>query len=655
MNVVFVGAGDVASQYAEGLSQSPLTLEAVCDTDADRATALAREHDASVFTGVDEMLAATDAPIVVNLTSHGAHASITRAALAADRHVFSEKPLALDAATVESLLDTAADRDLALAAAPITPRCPSQRRAGRALVDGRLGTVRLGYAFAHVGRVTEWHDRPASFLEVGPLYDGAVYPLSALVSWFGPVERVRTADALDVWPEREPAQPSGAAHVEATLAFASGPVVRLTASFYAPHRSREFYGLELHGDDGSLYLADSGSLDVAADGVSFGRLGRDYTTMPPQTPERPCTHFDGVERFAAAIEAGRRPRGLARRGAHVVAICDAIERAAETGGSTAVEGFDVAADPVAAPTVRPPSEPPAAGTDWGLRLPPIGFGTSRYRDGEYVDRVDSIATALDAGYRLFDVAELYGNEHRIGDLLSAPGTPDRDGLFLFGKVWNTNHDHVIEACEGSLQELGVDAFDAYALHWPEAWAHQGPLRRLDERPVETQERLTFPEEESGAPATADLSLVESWRNLERVSDRGLTRTLGVCNVSLEQLRTILSAARVPPAVVQVERHPYRPRTDLVEFCHDRGIRVVAHSPLSAPGLLEEPVLREIGAEYDLSPAGVVIAWNVSQGVVPIPSSTEARHVIENLAAAGTRLSSTDMTRIDALRDPDFER
>jgi alcohol dehydrogenase (NADP+) len=288
-------------------------------------------------------------------------------------------------------------------------------------------------------------------------------------------------------------------------------------------------------------------------------------------------------------------------------------------------------------------------------LPPIGFGTSRYRDGEYVDRVDSIATALDAGYRLFDVAELYGNEHRIGDLLSAPGAPDRDGLFLFGKVWNTNHDHVVEACEGSLQELGLDAFDAYALHWPEAWAHQGPLRRLDERPVETQERLTFPGDESGAPATIDLSLAESWRNLERASDRGLTRSLGVCNVSLEQLRTILSTARVPPAVVQVERHPYRPRTDLVEFCHDHGIRVVAHSPLSAPDLLEESVLREIGAEYDLSPAGVVIAWNVSQGVVPIPSSTEASHVVDNLAAAGTRLSSSDLTRIDALRDPDFER
>ena len=94
-----------------------------------------------------------------------------------------------------------------------------------------------------------------------------MYPLALLVSWFGPVERVRVADALDVWPEREERRPSTPSHVEATLAFAAGPTVRLTASFYAPHRSREFYGLELHGDDGSLYLKGTGSMGDDRDAV----------------------------------------------------------------------------------------------------------------------------------------------------------------------------------------------------------------------------------------------------------------------------------------------------------------------------------------------------------------------------------------------------
>ncbi|MFT4933003.1 MAG: diketogulonate reductase-like aldo/keto reductase, partial [Natronomonas sp.] len=258
---------------------------------------------------------------------------------------------------------------------------------------------------------------------------------------------------------------------------------------------------------------------------------------------------------------------------------------------------------------------------------------------------------------LLDSAELYGNEHRIGEVLSAPGAPDRDAVFVIGKVWRTNHrrDHMIEAATGSLSELGLEAFDCYALHWPEAWAHRGPLTRLAEKPVERQEALTFPEDDDGDVATADVPLETAWRNLEAVADRGLARTLGVSNVSRSQLETILETGRLRPALVQIERHPYRPRDDLVSFCHERGIRVVAHSPLSAPGLLEEPVLREVADDHDLSLAGVVLAWNVTQHVVPIPSSTTPSHVVSNLAAAAERLEPDEVARIDSLRQPDFER
>ena len=658
MNCLFVGAGAVADRYAAGLADGPLTLAGVCDTDADRAEALAARHDAAAFAALDDALAACGAPLVVNLTSHGAHATVTRRALAADRHVYSEKPLALDGETARDLLALAADRDLALGCAPVAPRCPAQRLAGRAVADGRLGRVGLGYAYAHVGRVTEWHQSPDGFLSVGPLYDGAVYPLTVLVALFGPVERVRAADALDVWPAREDATPDAPTHVEATLEFAAGPVVRLTASFYAPHRSREFYGVELHGDDGSLRLRDAGALAAETGAVTFGRQGREYTPMPAQQPTRASTYLDGVERLAAAVADGRRPRATARRGAHVVAVCETVERVAT--------GADPAPVPDLGATVTRPAKPPVRPRqdshrspfedDRSLRLPPLGFGCSRYRGGdEYVDRVESIATALDAGYRLLDTAELYGNEHRIGDLLAAPGTPDRDALFLFGKVWNTNHGHVEEACAGSRAELGIETFDCYALHWPDAWAYQGPLERLAEKPVAEQEALAFPEDESGETPTVDRSLAESWANLEAVHDRGWARTLGLCNVTREQVETVLETGSVKPAVVQVERHPYRPRTELVEFCHERGIRVIAHSPLSAPGLLDEPVLDEIAAERGCSPAAVVLAWNVTDGVVPIPASNDAAHVVANLAAAGERLDAEARARIATLEDTEFER
>ncbi|WP_137682822.1 aldo/keto reductase [Haloarcula mannanilytica] len=662
MNCLFVGAGAIAQEYAAGLADSTLSLAGVCDLNGERATALASEHGCPSFTDFETALAEVEAPVVVNLTSHAAHAAVTRTALEADRHVYSQKPLALDADTAAELVALAQQRDLALGCAPEPERGPSQQRAGRLLADGRLGPVRLGYAHAHVGRVTDWHDRPASFLEIGPLYDGGVYPLALLVAWFGPVERVRVADALDIWPARESRRPAVPSHVEATLEFRAGPVVRLTASFYAPHRSREFYGLELHGDDGSLYLAGTGAMDTATDDVRYGRIGREYTPVPPQSPTQPTAYLDGVERLARSVEHGDPSRATGRRGAHVVAVCNAIETAAESGGPVSVRDLGATSTPLPDPVsegLQSPKDDSERQNEGAasLGLPPIGFGCSRYRDGEYVSRTDSIETALDAGYRLLDSAELYGNEHRIGDLLAAPGSPDREHLTILGKVWRTNHrrEHLIEACASSRSELGIESFDCYMLHWPEAWAHRGPLTRLAEKPVAEQEALTFPEDEAGDIETADISLPEAWENLTAVHERGWARTLGVCNVSRPQLETILDTETVRPAVVQIERHPYQPQRDLVAFCQERGIAVVAHSPLSAPGLLDESVLQEIGETHGLSPAQVVLAWNVAQGVVPIPSSTTRAHVVANLAAAAERLSDADCRRIEALQDPSFER
>ena len=685
MECAFVGAGAVARKYAAGLAESSLELAAVCDLDLARAEALASAHGATAYADVEELLTAEPVPLVVNLTSHAAHADVTEQCLRADRHVFSEKPLALDADRAADLVSIAAEREVALGCAPINHRCDAQRHARSLLGDGRFGPIRLGYAHAHVGRVTEWHDSPGSFLAVGPLYDGAVYPLSLLVSWFGPVDRVRSADALDVWPAREEREPSRPAHVEATVSFEAGPVIRLTASLYAPHRSREFNSLELHGDDGSLYLADSGALAAERDTVSVGGAGRSYVAAPHPSPRRERRYLAGPERLAAGVERGDCPTAGARRAAHVVAVCNAIERAADDGAPVPVAGDRVTppeSEALSAPPVRPiarhagaldsTSGPRRADTstpgsrqaesdsspttrDAAIRLPPVGFGCSRYRDGEYVDRIESIATALDAGYRLFDSAELYGNESRIGGLLDSPGAPDREGLFLLSKVWNTNHEHVAEACEGTLAELGIDALDAYLLHWPDAWAYQGPLSDLASLPPAEQEELTFPTDADGTPVTADVSLTETWERMEDLYDRGLTRSLGVCNVSLAQLETIAESARVLPSIVQVESHPYRPRTELIEACHARGIRVLAHSPLSAPGLLDEPVLVDIADEHGVSPAAVAVAYHVDRGVVPIPASNDSDHVAANLAAARLRLTDADRDRLATLENPEFER
>ncbi|MFN1125189.1 MULTISPECIES: aldo/keto reductase [Halobacterium] len=665
MDCLLVGAGSVAEAYADGLAASTaLRVTGVCDLHPERADALAAAHPSgpAVYTDLADALAADPAPMVINLTSHAAHADVTEACLAAGRHVFSEKPLAMDAARAADLVAAAERHDLGLGCAPITPGCDAQRHARALAADGRLGGVQFAAATANVGRVDEWHDRPASFLDVGPLYDGAVYPLALLVAWFGRVTEVRTADAVAAWP---PAQrdgddaPDGLPHVEATLSFSDGPVVSLRASFYVDHRSREFYGLELHGDDGTLYLRDTGALGAPRDAVTVRGGDREPTLAPQPQPRCSRAYAAGPERLADRVAGGcgSSARASARRGAHVVAVCNAIERAATDGGPVAIPEPGVS---LARPGQRRPAPVAAAPSGFqpggrALRLPPVGFGCSRYRDGTYV--TPAMGAAVDAGYRLFDTAELYGNEWRLGDLVAAPGGPDRESVFLVGKPWRTNHGpgDLREACTGSLDELGVAAFDCYALHWPGAWAHRGTLTRLSERPVEEQERLTMPTAADGTPARAPHSLVDTWRRMEALHDDGLARSLGVCNVTLPQLAGLTDAARVRPALVQVECHPYRPRDALVSWCHRHGVRVVAHSPLSAPGLLDEPVVHAVADEHGVSPATAVLAWHCTRGVVPIPSTTTREHVVANLAAPRHPLTDDQRDRMAGLADPAFQR
>jgi alcohol dehydrogenase (NADP+) len=194
----------------------------------------------------------------------------------------------------------------------------------------------------------------------------------------------------------------------------------------------------------------------------------------------------------------------------------------------------------------------------------------------------------------------------------------------------------------------VDALDCYMLHWSDAWAYQGPLCELAERPPDEQEALTVPTDEDGDPETVDAALSETWQRMETLHDRGLARTLGICNVPVEQLSSLCATARVPPAIVQVERHPYRSRTRLVDWCHRRGIRVVAHTPLAGGDVLGDAVVRDIAADRGVSPAAVVLAWHVRRGVVPIPSSNDPDHVVGNLAASRRRPTAEELARIDAL-------
>lgn len=643
MRVAIVGCGAVAEEYAPDLAaHSALRLVAVADRARGRAERLGAAHDADAYGSLDALLAGCDAPLLVNLTSHAAHAPVTERALDADRHVFSEKPLALDPARAAGILDRVGPGSR-LACAPTSPASDPQRLARRYLAEGRLGTVRAARVDCNVGRVSEWHPRPDSFRRVGPLLDAAVYPLTVLTSLFGPVSRVRSADADRLDPDLDDGDAPD--HWTATLSLADGPRVDLRASGYVPFRAADQMRLDLAGDDGTLRLPDAGSLGgETADHPRYARLGSDPVRVPPERPRGRLSRAFGVADLAAAAREDRALRvGSPERAAHVVSVVDAVVRAAERGGPTTPVDVGRADRPTPGEPRRPvPNAPP---------LPPVGVGTASYRGGdEYADLRAGIRASLDAGARLLDCAELYGTESLVGGLVHGRGGPPRGALTLVSKVWHTNHapDDLRAACRASRERLGVERLDAYLLHGTEAWAHQGPLDGLADLPHAEREALTFPTDDDGAPQTSDVSVRDTWRAMERLVADGHVRLLGVCNVSVEDLDRLHDLARIPPRVVQVEHHPLAPQDAVVEWCRAHGARVMGHTPLGPDGLRDHPTVREVADEAGLTPAGALLRWSVARGVVPIPSTSDPAHAVANLDLFERPLSPAGHARLDGL-------
>jgi alcohol dehydrogenase (NADP+) len=651
MRVAVVGCGAVAEEYAPEVAAHPdLDLVAVTDRTIARAERLAAAHDADAHESLDALLVGSDAPLLVNLTSHAAHAPVTERALEAGRHVFSEKPLALEPGRAADILDRVGP-DSRLACAPTSPAGDPQRTARRYLAEGRLGRIRAARIDCNVGRVSEWHPRPDSFHHVGPLLDAAVYPLTVLTSFFGPVARVRSAEADHLDPDLD--ADDAPDHWSATLDLVAGPRVDLRASGYVPFRAAEQMQLEFAGDDGTLRLPDAGSLGgERAAHPRYARLGSDRVRVPPEAPRGRLSRAFGVAELAAAARERRSLRvGSTEQAANVVSVVDATVRAAETGSPTtpghAGRRFprrSVGRPPAGRDPRRPVPDAPA--------LPPVGVGTASYRGGEtYVDLEAGLRAALDAGVRLLDCAELYGTESLVGDLVGARGGPPRGALTLISKVWHTNHapSDLRAACRRSRDRLGVDRLDAYLLHGTEAWEHRGSLDGLADLSHAEREALTFPTDEDGDPLRSDVGLDETWRAMEGLVAEGAVRRLGVCNVGVDELERLRDLAQIPPRVVQVEHHPLAPREDVVGWCHKHGVRVLGHTPLGPDSLLGHPTVRAVADDEGLTPAGVLLRWSVAQGVVPIPSTSDPAHAVANLDLFERSLSPAGREQLHDLR------
>jgi predicted dehydrogenase len=333
LNVAVVGCGTIADRYAERVSATPgLELVAATDLDRDRAERLVAAHGGVAYPTLDELLADRRVETVLNLTIATAHVAVTRAALEAGKHVHSEKPLALAYDDARALVELAAAHGVRLSAAPATLLGEAQQTAWKLVRDGALGPVRVAYAEANWDRLERWHPDPRGLYEVGPLVDVGVYPLTILTAMFGPVRRVQ-AYATTLEPDR--VHPGGWTFgleapdwATATLEFEDGLVARLTASFYVPPSKQR--GLELHGDEASLFIATWAEADSR---LELQRRGGTYE--PVALLHEPYAGIDwsrALLDLADAIEQDRPHRSSGEQAAHVVEVLEAARASAADGG-----------------------------------------------------------------------------------------------------------------------------------------------------------------------------------------------------------------------------------------------------------------------------------------------------------------------------------
>jgi alcohol dehydrogenase (NADP+) len=252
----------------------------------------------------------------------------------------------------------------------------------------------------------------------------------------------------------------------------------------------------------------------------------------------------------------------------------------------------------------------------GGHMPAVGFGTLI---ADAAVTTSATTAALKVGYRHLDCAERYRNEREVGAALQAALSArelSREDLFVTTKLWNSNHrpERVEPAFNASLDRLGLDYLDLYLIHTPFAF-----------QPGDEQD----PRDEHGAILyDRGVTLLDTWRALEDLVDRKRCRAIGLSDIGLNELEPLYESARIKPAVVQVEAHPYLPERELLEFCQKNDIVFLAFAPLGhgiRPGPLEDPVVLRIAERVGKTPAQVLIAWAVQRGTAVLTTpKTDAR-------------------------------
>jgi len=273
-----------------------------------------------------------------------------------------------------------------------------------------------------------------------------------------------------------------------------------------------------------------------------------------------------------------------------------------------------------------PTHVPAVRLNDGAEIPQFGFGVFQIPAEQ---TVTAVRTALDAGYRHIDTAQMYGNEAEVGRAIAESGVP-REEIFVTTKLNNDCHgyDAALGALDESLCKLGFDHVDLFLIHWP--------------RPQEGR-------------------YVETWTALEKLKADGKARSVGVSNFTVEHLERLAERTGTVPAVNQIELHPQFPQAVLRAYHAEHGIATEAWSPIGQGGdLLQDGRLRALADEHGRSPAQIVLRWHIQLGNIVFPKSVTPERIRENIDVFDFELSADDMAVVDGLdtgtrKGPDPDR
>jgi diketogulonate reductase-like aldo/keto reductase len=246
----------------------------------------------------------------------------------------------------------------------------------------------------------------------------------------------------------------------------------------------------------------------------------------------------------------------------------------------------------------------------GVDIPIFGLGVWQMKDGPEAE--NAIAWALDAGYRLIDTATIYGNEASVGKAIRASGIP-REEIFVTTKLWPSDFFHAEGAFNESMERLGLEYLDLYLVHWP------APFRAA-----------------------------AIWKTMEKLYESKRVRAIGVSNYSIAHMNGTLEIASIPPAVNQIEFHPFHYDPHLFTFCETENIAVEAYSPLARGQYMDDRTILLMARAYQKTPAQIMIRWALQHDTIVIPKSSNRDRIVENADVFDFEIIPEHMQTLDSL-------